>query len=267
MLRLPLFSACLLVASLAPASAKTLCTVVADASDMRVLVQEGDCETRVTPASTFKVALAVIGFDSGFLEDAHGPTFTYRDGEPDWGGAAWKEPTDPQRWMKYSVVWYSQRIAHALGAARLTDYARRLDYGNADFSGDAGKDNGLDRAWIGSSLKLSPVEQIAFLGKLVNRRLPVSETVYGKVEQIVESFPAGPWRVYGKTGMAYPRRADDSFDKAHAFGWFVGWATQRGRTLVFARLIQDERVETGPAGHRARAAFLAELPGLAAPTR
>jgi beta-lactamase class D len=40
-----------------PAQGRTICTVVADARDGRVLVEEGNCRTRVTPASTFKIAL------------------------------------------------------------------------------------------------------------------------------------------------------------------------------------------------------------------
>ena len=73
----------------------------------KTLVEEGDCTGRVTPASTFKVPLAVMGFDAGVLTDAHAPVLTIRPGEPDWLGDAWRQPTDPTRWMKYSVVWYS----------------------------------------------------------------------------------------------------------------------------------------------------------------
>ena len=72
----------------APAStqAKTLCTVVSDAVGGKVLLEQGDCRTRVTPASTFKMALAVMGFDAGFLNDAHSPVLPFKEGYPDWGG-------------------------------------------------------------------------------------------------------------------------------------------------------------------------------------
>ncbi len=63
-------------------------------------MQEGDCATRVTPASTFKIAISLMGFDSGFLKDAHTPTLPYREGYVDWGGAEWLKPTDPTRWIK-----------------------------------------------------------------------------------------------------------------------------------------------------------------------
>ena len=80
----------------------------------------------------------------------------FQAGDPDRGGANWTKDTDPADWMRYSVVWYSQRITHAIGAESLARHTRDYAYGNADFSGDPGFDNGLKRAWIASSLRLSP---------------------------------------------------------------------------------------------------------------
>ncbi len=263
-----LFMSALAFASLAAAGsaeAKTLCTLVSDAATGRVLLEEGDCRTRVTPASTFKVPLAVMGFDSGFLKDAHTPTLPYKAGDVDWGGAAWRQPTDPTRWLKYSVVWYSQRITHALGAKALAEAAQRFGYGNADFSGDPGRDNGLDRAWIASSLKVSPQEQVAFLGKLVTGRLPASDHAMSETGKIVESVAAGDgWVVHGKTGTAYPRTPDGGFNRARAYGWYVGWAEKGGRVVVFARLTQDEEVDKVPAGPRVRADLVKAWAALAA---
>lgn len=249
----------------APAAAATLCTMVADAADGRVLLEQGACRARVTPASTFKVPLAVIGFDSGILKDAHSPVLPFRAGYVDWGGQDWRQPIDPTQWLKYSVVWYSQVIAHRLGEQRLSTDTARLGFGNADFSGDPGRHNGLDRAWIGSSLKVSPAEQVVFLRKLVTGQLPVSAEVMTQAQALVEIRSAEDgWQVHGKTGTAYPRRPDGALDKAHAWGWYVGWATREGRTLVFARLTQDEREERTSGGIRTRDGLLRDWPALAA---
>ncbi len=257
--------ACLPAALAVPAEARTLCTMLSDAQSGKILLEQGECRERVTPASTFKLALAVMGFDAGFLAGPHAPVLDYREGDPDWGGEAWKQPTDPTRWLKYSVVWYSQRITHALGAERLTAYATAFGYGNADFSGDPGKNNGLERAWIMSSLRIAPAEQIAFLDKLVNRRLPVAPPVFDEVERIVEAMPpVEGWVAHGKTGAAFPHKGDGGFDMERGYGWYVGWAVKGERTLLFARLIQDEGKEPGTPGVRARDAFIKELPSLAA---
>jgi beta-lactamase class D len=106
---------------------------------------------------------------------------------------------------------------------------------------------------------------VAFLRKLVNRQLPVSAHATDMTLKVVEKteLPDG-WSVLGKTGMAYPRLPDYTFDEEHPWGWFVGWATKGDRTVVFARLIQDDKKTEGTAGVRARDALFAELPSLIA---
>lgn len=256
----------LLAASLCtPAEARIICTIVTDAADGAVILEKGDCKTRVTPASTFKVPLAVMGYDAGFLENAEEPVLPFMKGYPDWGGDNWRQPTTPKRWMEFSVVWYSQRITEFLGYEQLRDYADAFGYGNGDMTGDPGKDNGLERAWIASSLKISPREQVAFLAKLVNHELPVSADAMDAAMEIVERKDiADGWRVQGKTGMAYPRKADGSFDYARPWGWYVGWARRDDRTVVFARLLQDEKKEEPRTSLRARDGILAELPAILA---
>ena len=115
-----------------------------------------------------------MAYDAGILKGAHDPVMKFRAGDPDWGGANWTRDTDPADWMRHSVVWYSQRITEFLGYERLRDYAEAFAYGNADMTGDPGKNNSLERSWIASSLKISPREQVAFLQKLVNHELPAS---------------------------------------------------------------------------------------------
>ncbi len=237
--------------------------MIAEAESGRVLVQEGECRERVTPASTFKIALAVMGYDAGFLKTESEPALPFKQGYVAWGGDPWRQPTDPTRWMRYSVVWFSQQIAKSLGAQKLHDYGVKLGYGNADFAGDPGKNNGLDRSWIGSSLKISPLEQVQFLRKLVTKTLPVSLQAQDKANAIVETFSAADGTLLqGKTGSAFPRKADGRQDRAHSFGWFVGWTKAENRALVFVRLIQDEQDFGGATGVRAREALLAEWPSL-----
>jgi beta-lactamase class D len=244
------------------AEARTICTALADAATGKMLVQTGDCETRVTPASTFKIPLALMGYDSGFLTDEHTPLLPFREGYPDWV-PAWRTDIDPDSWMKKSVVWYSQRITETLGEERFRAYVQSLSYGNEDVSGDQGKENGLERSWIGSSLKIAPLEQVAFLRKLVRRELPVSPAAFDMTARLTLQPPLpGGWELHGKTGSAFPRKADGSLDRARAYGWFVGWASRGDKTIVFARLIQTEKRQAIGSGLIARDAFLKELPTL-----
>jgi beta-lactamase class D len=260
-----ILSAAFLSAAAMPATAADICTIVADARTSAVILREGDCAARITPASTFKLPLSLMAFDAGILKDEHTPSFSYQKGDPAWGGEAWKQPTDAKRWLEYSVVWFSQRITQRMGADKLHRYAESFGYGNADFSGDKGKNNGLERAWISSSLKISPDEQVAFLKKFVNRTLPVSPQAMEMTQRASERFDLKDgWVAHGKTGMAYPRKVDGSFDRARPWGWFVGWAEKGEQTVVFAKLVQDDRAQPGSPSVRARDAVFAALPDLLA---
>lgn len=245
-----------------PAGPRVVCTLIADAAQETLLKQSGTCDRRVTPASTFKIAISLMGYDSGFLIDEHAPALPFREGYPDWN-PAWRTVTDPTSWIKNSVVWYSQQVTQSLGEDRFQRYVAAFGYGNADVSGDPGKHNGLTAAWLSSSLKISPVEQIAFLEKVLNQRLSVSAHAYDMTSRITAvGEVSGGWEVHGKTGTGFPVQPGGGYDLEHAFGWFVGWASRGDRTLVFAHLIEDEKKEADNAGLRARDAFMRELPGL-----
>lgn len=168
------------------AHAEIGCAALADAATGKVLKQEGVCDQRVTPASTFKIAISLMGYDSGFLKDEHSPALPFHEGYPAWN-PAWRATTDPTTWIKNSVVWFSQQVTQSLGEERFRRYVAGFHYGNEDVSGDPGKHNGLTRAWISSSLKISPLEQLAFLEKVVRRQLPVMARSYEMTSRITDA--------------------------------------------------------------------------------
>lgn len=244
------------------AMAATLCTMVAEAESGTELYRQGDCDLRVPPASTFKIAISLMGYDAGLLTDAHNPALPFLPGYPDYL-PSWRATTDPTAWMKNSVVWYSQQITGRLGVENFRRYVVAFAYGNQDVSGNAGKNDGLTRSWLSSSLEISPAEQIDFLRKLVNGQLPVSVQAVAMTERLTTFDDiAGGWHLHGKTGTGAPAKADGSRDWDRAYGWFVGWATKAERKVVFARLIQDDGKQEISAGYRARDGLLHDLPAL-----
>lgn len=88
-----------------------------------------------------------------------------------------------------------------VGYEKINHYLKAFHYGNEDFSGDPGKNNGLERAWLGSSLKISADQQVRFLTLLISNKLPVSQNamISTKNNMYLETTPNG-WRLYGKTG-------------------------------------------------------------------
>ena len=164
------------------------------------------CSLRVSPCSTFKIALALMAFDKGVLKDE---TTTYKWDGVDRGNLLWNRDVAAADWIRNSVVWYSQRITPQLGPATITNYLARFDYGNEDISG------GLTNFWLGSSLTISPDEQLRFLKKLWRGELPVSRHAMELTRKIMylETSPSGTV-LSGKTGS-------HSSEK-NAMGWFVG---------------------------------------------
>lgn len=228
------------------------CTLMLDAATGAVLVEEGRCDVRTTPASIFNIAVSLMGFDAGILQDAHTPALPFKAGYVDWQ-PSWRAATDPTGWIRNSTVWYAQQVTSRLGERRVQDYVGRFDYGNQDLTG------GVDIAWIASSLQVSPREQAAFLRKVANRELPVSAHAFDMTAQLLR-LPtlADGWQVYGKTGTA---SGDGAGDKGRALGWFVGWATKDGRTVVFARQTFGPRDPDRAAGPLLKERFLRTLPG------
>lgn len=248
----------------AAAEARVICTVVADANSGRLLEEQGDCTREVTPASTFKIAISLMGYDAGVLKSEHDPVLPFKPGYVDWR-PSWRQPSDPARWMSESVVWYSQQVTQALGPKRFSAYVSRFDYGNHDLTGTPGKDDGLTTAWLSSSLRISPLGQVQFLRKVVRRTLPVSAQAFDMTDRItrIEGGFDG-WAVHGKTGAGSPPTFWQGVQDHGAYGWFVGWATKGERKVVFARLIQDETEQASPPGFRARDEMLKALPALLA---
>jgi beta-lactamase class D len=237
----------LFVALAVPAAAeqRVACMVAVDLGASEPLIQDGDCDERISPASTFKIAISLMGFDSGVLISPDQPAWPFREGYADWI-PEWRQTTTPRTWMRDSVVWFSRRTTEELGKERFAAYVKAFGYGNQDVSGDKGKANGLTSAWLSSSLQISPVEQVAFITRMIEGDLPVKRTAVERTRQLLElaEQPNG-WRVYGKTGSGTPFDKDGNLLKGQPFGWYVGWAEKDGRTVVFARLLRfSERPDT-----------------------
>jgi beta-lactamase class D/beta-lactamase regulating signal transducer with metallopeptidase domain len=236
------------------------CTAFVDAASGKALLRDGDCTARITPVSTFNIAVSLMGYDSGFLRGQHAPLLPYHDSYKA-GRPEWRRDLDPREWIRVSASWYAQQVTSQLGDERFNRYVRRFGYGNGDTRGDAGKNNGLTWSWIGSSLQISADEQTAFLRRLVRRELGLAPQAYEQTAGLLKvmDLPDG-WQVFGKTGTGAPAGPDGKDDYSRSYGWFVGWATKGNRTIVFARLHQDDKLTEGAAGPRLKEAFLQQLP-------
>lgn len=181
------------------------------------------CAERMPPYSTFKIFNSLAGLESGVVTDAE-----YKmkwDGTKYDVSEAWNHDHTLRSAIRESVVWYFQRVAKAVGPERMQSYLHAVGYGNEDISG------GITKFWLGSSLKISPDEQVNFLRRLHAGELPFSERSISIVKDIIKQDQTDKGQLSGKTGSAYK-------DGNWRLGWFVGYAENHGRTLFFATVLR-----------------------------
>lgn len=195
----------------------------------------GSINERVTPCSTFKIALSLMGYDKGILKDEKTPTWLFQEGYDNFL-ESWKNPQTPQSWMKTSCIWFSRALATQLGEESMQKYLAVLEYGNQDISG------GLTKAWLTSSLKISPKEQVDLIQKALLGKLPISSNAIQMTKKLlfVEQLPGG-WNLFGKTGWTGSMIQEDG--KSSEIGWFVGWIEKEDKFFPFAYNICEDKID------------------------
>ena len=196
------------------------------------------CNQRIAPDSTFKIALSLMAFNEGIID---------QDTIFKWNGEKGVLPTHdqdqtPQTWLKYSVVWVSQQITPQLGLARIKGYLADFNYGNQDFSGDAGKNNGLQYAWLSSSLKISALEQLNFLNAMLSDKLHVNKkALINTKRNMYQGKLDNGADYYGKTGSGrHGHNERETNPSQLRDGWFVGFVEMDSQQYIFVSNLTDK---------------------------
>lgn len=185
------------------------------------ILQRGECDKQISPMSTFKIALSLMGFDQGILLDENHPVWPYLG--YDAFLESWKLDQTPKSWLTNSTIWYSRALTVQMGIETLCDYVTRFEYGNQDMSG------GVTQAWLSSSLQISPRQQVLFLTKMLQHQLPISSYAVETTKSILftEEWDNG-WKLFGKTGSDLSMCA-----------WYVGWVEKEGDLKIFALVVEE----------------------------
>ena len=169
------------------------------------------------PASTFKILNSLIILETGVIADMD--EVVPWDGE-DRGIDVWNRDHSLRTGIEVSAVWAFQQMAREVGADRMAELVAAADYGNADIGGD------IDRFWLDGDLRISPLEQLDFLERLLTDDLPFAAEHIDAVKDILVRETSADWIWRHKTGTAL---AEDP-----ALGWLVGSSHHDGRSFVFA---------------------------------
>jgi beta-lactamase class D len=173
-------------------------------------------QRRFLPASTFKIPSALIGLEVGSIADEN--EVFHWDGKPK-PIPAWERDHTLDSGMRESVVWMFQEIARRTGRSRMREWLDRLDYGNRDMSG------GIDLFWLQGGLRVSAMEQVAFLHRLAEGRLPMTQRAQRLVRRALVVEKTRDYPLYAKAGTVPSGR--------EAVMWWVGWIERKGRPQAY----------------------------------
>ena len=176
--------------------------------------------TRLSPASTFKIANSIIAIEEGVLKDQNEII--------KWDGKkrlldAWNKDQNLKTAFRSSCVWFYQELAKRIGKDKYLQYLKKLDYGNHLL----GKD--VTTFWLageGADLKITPLEQINFLQRIYQENLPISARSYDVLKDIMLEESTSSYQIYSKTGAAIQNWI--------GHGWYVGYVTSKGKVWFFA---------------------------------
>ncbi|MGM7721638.1 class D beta-lactamase [Metabacillus sp. Hm71] len=180
---------------------------------------------RFTPESTFKIANALIGLETSAVRDEYEVKR--------WDGVKrefenWNRDHTLASAMRESAIWFYQDLARTIGEDKMKEYVSKMSYGNQDLSG------GIDMFWLDSSLKISAIEQVDFMEKLVSEELPFTEKYQKTVKRMMIQDEQDDYILHGKTGT----RLSDL-----GLGWYVGFIENEKGTWAFAVNINGSGTE------------------------
>jgi len=169
------------------------------------------------PHATFDPAGALIGLEVGAVNDEL-EVFRW-DGTPK-PVPLWERDHDLASGMAFSVAWMFQQVARRVGRARMREWLERLDYGNRDVSG------GIDLFWLQGGLRISALEQVHFLNRLAEGRLPATQRAQSLVRKALAVERTGAYTLYAKSGTSSQAIRDPVW-------WWTGWIERRGRPEAY----------------------------------
>jgi len=137
---------------------------------------------------------------------------------------AWNKDQDLKTAFKNSTVWYYQELARRVGGDQMKYWLNKAHYGNADTSG------GIDKFWLTGGLRITPEQQIDFLRRLHDNKLPFSQRSTDIVKNFMIAEDTAGYIVRAKSGWGVQ---DDT-----NIGWYVGYVEMDDDVYYFANCIQ-----------------------------
>ncbi len=179
-------------------------------------------DTGFRPQSTFKIANALIGLETGVIEGEH---HLWK-----WDGAPrklkdWEQDLELGGALKVSCVPCFQDVARRVGGERMRTWLHELRYGNEDVGGP------IDAFWLdGGPLRITPRGQTELIHRLLAGETPVKPQHVELVFRLLEIEKGPGFTFRGKTGLGSM--------EGRAIGWLVGYAERDGHRFGYATFVR-----------------------------
>jgi beta-lactamase class D len=182
------------------------------------------CDKGYLPASTFKIPNSIIALETGVVEN---DSTLFK-----WNGEkrrlpVWEQDLIFRDAFQFSCVPCYQEIARKIGVKRMNEYLLKLNYGNMVV--DSGN---LDRFWLEGESSISMNQQLNFLNRFYETKLPISKRTYEIMKRLLLIESNDSWKFSGKTGWA--------IRKGNNVGWFTGYLETRGKVYFVVTNIEPK---------------------------
>jgi beta-lactamase class D OXA-209 len=178
------------------------------------------------PASTFKIPNSLIGLETGVIDTGY--IFN-------WDGTKrrlpqWEQDLTLRDAFRVSCVPCFQEVARKVGPGRMKSYLEKMGYPGMDVHPE-----NIDLFWLEGKSRITPRQQVEFIRRLYEEKLPLKRSVMQSVKSIMIIETAPGYSISGKTGWA-TRNGNN-------YGWFVGWLETNGKVFFVATLVEPNDQE------------------------
>lgn len=176
------------------------------------------------PASTFKIVNSIIALEVGVVNN---DTTLFR-----WDGQQralknWEQDLNLKDAFHFSCVPCYQEVARKIGVDRMISYLTQFNYGAMTIDS-----SNLDIFWLEGNSKISQYQQINFLTRFYQSKLPISKTTEKIMKELMVIEANDDYKLIGKTGWSIRNGRNN--------GWFVGYIETDNKVYFFATNIEPK---------------------------
>ncbi len=196
------------------------------------------CEEEASPYSTFKIIATLMGLHENIINSTTS-TMGY-DGEI-YAMPTWNANLGLKDAFKASCVWYFRKVINEISKSEVQKQLDNLCFGNCDIiEWEGNKDYGnpqISGFWLDSSLKISPIEWVEVLSKILGGDTIYSTDEINILKEIMLTEENKNIKIYGKTGTGNNNKG------YRGHGWFVGFFEGNNESYIFAVHLMDQSDE------------------------